>query len=1367
MQELRTKLTADATDFLGIVDKSLERAGAAVARFEAGKGKVDLDVDASKATAGLKELNSTAGASGGVLGRLGGIAAGVAAAGFAALAGGFVAVVSAGSEFGKKAAELEAITGVTGAGLEDLKGKARSLAVEFGGSAAGNIEAFKGILSRLGPDIAKSPPALESMTRAVNTLSAATGDDAAASMDALTTGLLQFQVSLDDPVAAAAEMTKQMNVMAAGAKEGAAEVPQVAEAIKVAGVAMNGANISFEETNAQIQALAAGGKVGAEAGTAIRNVWGKIGEGRFLPKDVQDELKAAGVNMDVLGNTSLSATTRLRELQKIQKDSALVTKLFGTENAAAANILLRSTDAIDELTTKITGTQTAFEQAAVNQRSFAFQFEQFKATLADFAIGAFEAIGPALAGGLKIGADALKGMAAVLGEVVGFIGENAAAFGLFAAAIAAMAISAKAAAISTTILGVAQKAQALVTKVVTAAQLLWNAAMSANPIGLVIAGVAALVGGLLLLKNALETTRGEQLEQADAEQELVQMQIRSNKERQTQVRSIAGLASEYERLGSKANRTAAEEKKLGEIQLQINATYPGLIKSTNSFAENLSAVNLAAIKSVDELRKLNNEMVALEKQSRAIAIRQARLISQEAIQATANAVQDALGGLFTGPGTALKIRQLNQGLADAIIAAKDEPALQRAINDFNQKIQQLGQTGEIERTAELEITRKANEIFQARKALLDLLKGPVAGPGEVAVEPVVETRPPAGPPPEEVKRGVLNLTSDLEKIRGDATKREQEARLAAIKETQEKERELLESKFNTERDTALREQRETLAKLAENARKEKPDTLTLDVKDETGKVLRTLTARADIETEIATQTTRRLAAIEAQRLAERTELAEKFAQEASKREREATQKEIDALRNREAAITGETADALEARFQLHREARARERTLLDTPEALAAFDAATAQQNAEREAAITARARAERIAAIKDAGERELAIRIDDMLQQHDVILSNEQTTQDERTQILRLATQQQLAIEREHYAQTNGLVAAAGKFADSVGEQVLAAFRRRNQEQSATETDKHKQSLQLLRESLAREEITRAEFLAKQAELERNFAGERQTLYQNTSDFIIASNEVIAGVMSGIATELADTNAALFAKFAEGTAPFSEVLVGAATQFGAIVLEAAVSQQNIALAAAEAAARIAFDFLDKMIPVWSAQILGFSLSSAESVASFGAAGVAKWLLLTGLMKAALAAARGALGLREGTPWIEARPGRRGPDRAGVYALDYGERVVPRRDNLRDWDIYEGLRRGKPDMALSAFMRQYYPGAAALHPMQTAATTRAAADLSPLIQTVGQLVKVNQQQHLRLLAIESSNAAIAKSNRKMASAVAAPQEAPW
>ena len=55
----------------------------------------------------------------------------------------------------------------------------------------------------------------------------------------------------------------------------------------------------------------------------------------------------------------------------------------------------------------------------------------------------------------------------------------------------------------------AMSSTALVQKIVTAGQWLWNAAMMANPIGLIIAGVAALTAGIYLLVSALSSEESE------------------------------------------------------------------------------------------------------------------------------------------------------------------------------------------------------------------------------------------------------------------------------------------------------------------------------------------------------------------------------------------------------------------------------------------------------------------------------------------------------------------------------------------------------------------------------------------------------------------------------------------------------------------------------------------------------------------------------------------------------------------------------------------------------------------------------------------------------------------------------------------
>ncbi len=519
--------------------------------------------------------------------------------------GGFVDglqnAIEKGSEFRAGVAELSAITGVAGAPLENLADKARSLAIEFGGSATGNLTAFKGILSKLGPDIASTPSALEQMTRAVNVLSAATGDDAAASMDALTTGLLQFQIPLGDANAAAAEMASQMNVLAAGAKFGAAEVPQVADAIKVAGVAASGAKVSFEETNAAIQALAAGGKVGAEAGTALRNVLGKLGEGRFLPADVQKELRGAGVDIQKLSDTALPFTDRLRELQKVSSDAALTTKLFGTENAAAASILIRSVDDQDKLRIAITGTNTATEQAAVNQNTFAAQLARGQAQITDAAIGAFQAVEPALKGALSLIGGFVSG---ALTGVKAFVDVlQTAAPMLIAITVAYGAYT------------IVTNTATIATKIATLAQGALNAIMALNPFVAVGIAVLALVAGYKLLSDAINVTAEEQLDEAKAEAELIAKKREENVATQAQIKGNQSLVDEYTKLGQKAKLTAAEQSRFNELQTRINTTYPGLIDNTKAFGDNLGSLQEQSRKSVDELGKLSAQLTELDKQT--------------------------------------------------------------------------------------------------------------------------------------------------------------------------------------------------------------------------------------------------------------------------------------------------------------------------------------------------------------------------------------------------------------------------------------------------------------------------------------------------------------------------------------------------------------------------------------------------------------------------------------------------------------------------------------------------------------------------------------------------------------------------------
>ena len=327
------------------------------------------------------------------------------------LADKFNEINAPGAEFNAQLKEVEAITGVTGNALEELGGKARQTAMDFGGDASAMMESYKGVLSRLGPEIGNNREALDLMGKDIATLSKTMENDATGAMDALTTGMLQFGTDLSDPMRAAQEMSRMMNVMAAGAKWGAAEVPQISAALKQAGIQAKDSNVSFEETNAALQALAAGGKYGSEAGVALRNVMGKMAGEDVLPKDAAAKLKQLGVDYSIVSDKTLPFTDRLRELKKAQGDATIMAQVFGTENAAAASILLNSADSQDKMVKAITGTNTATEQADVIMSGYTETMSRAKAWFTDLAIGAFDVtskIAPmmqGLAGGVSIFAD--------------------------------------------------------------------------------------------------------------------------------------------------------------------------------------------------------------------------------------------------------------------------------------------------------------------------------------------------------------------------------------------------------------------------------------------------------------------------------------------------------------------------------------------------------------------------------------------------------------------------------------------------------------------------------------------------------------------------------------------------------------------------------------------------------------------------------------------------------------------------------------------------------------------------------------------------------------------------------------------------
>ena len=419
-------------------------------------------------------------------------------------------VVAPGIALNTQMADLSAITGLTGAGLKEIEKAARDSAKTFGTDASQNVNSYKLILSQLSPEIAKNSEAMKLMGNNVNILSKTMGGDTVAATEVLTTAMNQYGVNLDDPIKASKTMADMMNVMAAGAKEGSAELPQIKQALEQVGMVAKTTGVSFVATNAAIQMLDKAGKKGSEGGVALRNVLTTLSEGRFASKDATFGLQQMGISTVKLADASLPLTDRLRMLKPVMQDTALMTKVFGKENMAASIALIQSADQQDELAKKITGTNTATEQANTVMGSYHERMNRMTAVFTDWKISIFNATQaylPYVQGGVAVfttGGKIAESYTSIKSVIEAFLPK------IFTKTVATEADTIVTAQ-SATVTGAGSLVNRLyaatigsitrATRQATLSQLGLNLAMLMSPVGLVVIGVMALVGTFVYLYN--------------------------------------------------------------------------------------------------------------------------------------------------------------------------------------------------------------------------------------------------------------------------------------------------------------------------------------------------------------------------------------------------------------------------------------------------------------------------------------------------------------------------------------------------------------------------------------------------------------------------------------------------------------------------------------------------------------------------------------------------------------------------------------------------------------------------------------------------------------------------------------------------
>lgn len=250
--------------------------------------------------------------------------------------------VETATVFEKSLSELSSLTGMSGAALDNLKNKAIELGGSTTQSASQVVDAFKLIGSQK-PELLSNANALNDVTKAAITLAEASGNDVKSSATALTASLNIMGEGAD-------QAQRYINVLAAASQAGSVDIQGLTEIIFKSGQAASMNKLSFEEFIALAETI--GPKFGsaAEAGTALNQMLLK------LETQTNDKYKPSVVGLK----------QALENLSQANMTASEKTKLVTETGFKALQAILENSKAVGDLRDKITGTNTASEQARIN-----------------------------------------------------------------------------------------------------------------------------------------------------------------------------------------------------------------------------------------------------------------------------------------------------------------------------------------------------------------------------------------------------------------------------------------------------------------------------------------------------------------------------------------------------------------------------------------------------------------------------------------------------------------------------------------------------------------------------------------------------------------------------------------------------------------------------------------------------------------------------------------------------------------------------------------------------------------------------------------------------------------------------------------
>lgn len=347
-------------------------------------------------------------------------------------------------------AGLKALTGLDDDSIAWLTGQAKTLSttmtkegLRVRQSAAEILDAFM-LVGSAKPELLGDKEALKAVTEEAMRLQAAAKDITLnEAVDSLTLSLNQYGAAAD-------QAGRFTNVLAAGSQAGSANIASQAKAIRNAGTAAASANVPIEQTVALIETLAYRGIKDEVAGTGLKKFFLVLQTGG-------DETNPKIVGLD----------KALENLKNKNMDAGAIKKMFGEEGYNTASVILQNTEMVKDFTAAVTGTNVAYEQAAINSDTAQAKLEQARNKMKLAAIDLGEKLNPAL----TVSTNMLTNVLKYLPKLIDWCNKWGGTVLYVASCIAVYTLRTKAATF-------ASKAWNAITKTATALQLAYGIAVN-------------------------------------------------------------------------------------------------------------------------------------------------------------------------------------------------------------------------------------------------------------------------------------------------------------------------------------------------------------------------------------------------------------------------------------------------------------------------------------------------------------------------------------------------------------------------------------------------------------------------------------------------------------------------------------------------------------------------------------------------------------------------------------------------------------------------------------------------------------------------------------------------------------------------